>query len=181
MKGLRRFISSGLVIAGLLAMAAVTGAWTVTVVQEGSGGPPDLGVASAQNMTIRIHKVGGSLGPVVEPLGTDVTETGNVLVWFDVTSYNSPLAVDFQWAGEEFDTVEVPPLPGVIYNTEVSVEVRADGKHIITVTPVQKKVYLGNGVYGYKGGNEVLPESLPFLCPDNRYYKPVDGPLGCAP
>ena len=55
MKRLRRFISSGLVIAGLLAMAAVSGAWTVTVVQEGSGGPPDLSVASAQNMTIRIH------------------------------------------------------------------------------------------------------------------------------
>jgi hypothetical protein len=180
-KGMRRFISSGLVIACLLAIAAVSGAWTVTVVQQGEGGPPDLSIESATAMTIRVHGVGHTYGQPIEAVGTGATESGNALVYFAFTSYTCPLAVDFQWHGDEFDSVEVPHLPGVIYNTDVTVEIRADGKHLITVTPTQKKVDLGGGRMGYKGGNEVLPESLPFLCPQNRYYKPVDGELQCAP
>jgi len=183
---MRTWIGNGLIVVGLLAMAAVSGAWTVSVVQKGSEGPPNLIPAATESMTVRVHGVGGILSGVIEPTEVSATEAGNVLVHFDKASYKSPLAIDLAWDGEEFTSVALPELPGVIYNTGIDVEIRADGTYDVKVVTEQKKVYLGNGVYGYKGGNEMPRESMPFLCPDNRYLKPCQGTgpecaLTCAP
>jgi hypothetical protein len=182
---MRRFIV-GLAIAGLFGIALLTGAWGATVIQQGSGGPPNLVPQATESMTVRVHKLGGSLSSPVEPVDVSATEEGNVLAHYDYTSYNSPLAVDVLWDGEKFVSSELPPLPGVIYNTGIDVLLKADGTWQVTVLTEQKKVYLGNGKYGFKSGNEIQREAMPFLCPDNRYLKPCQGPepecaLTCAP
>jgi hypothetical protein len=178
---MRRFIM-GLAIAGLFAIALLTGAWGATVIQGGTGGPPNLVPETTESMTVRVHKLGGSLSSPVEPVDVSATEEGNVLAHYDYTSHNSPLTIDVLWNGDGFTSVALPPLPGVIYNTGIDVVLKADGTWEVTVLTEQKKVYLGNGRYGFKGGNEMPRESMPFLCPDNRYLKPCpECALECAP
>jgi hypothetical protein len=180
---LRKTLIGGILTAGLVAGALFMGAWGATVIQQGSGGPPNLVPAATESMTVRVHGVGHTLSGFIEPTDVSATEDGNVDAHFDKTTYTPPTGIDVCWDKDCFTSVEIPKLKGVVYNTGVDVVIKADGSWEVTALVEQKQVYLGNGRYGFKGGNEIAPGPINGLtCPHNSYLKACfDCTLECAP
>jgi len=141
---------------------------------------PNLGEQAMQAMTLQVNQRGAGWVTTVAPTELGQTEAGNAVVRFRFNSYTPPVAVRLLWNGEKVAVVEWPKLPGVLYKNQVDVELRSNGSYNITVAWERVKAYLGGGRYGYKSGNEIAPETLGLQCPNNRYVKPWNGPLGCA-
>ena len=186
-----RKISATVALAALVLLLATAAVFTGSAVfgvprlqaeTQHIEGLPDIGVLAADNLTMRVHGVGGTFSNHEGPKMVESTEDGRVKVTFVEVRYAPAVDFVFYWDGDDLGSFLAPEIKGQRWTYTLEVYISADSSiEVLVGDPVGVYTWCGLSL-GYCRPGEAAAYSTPECTAashDPEYlklYKPGSGP-----